>query len=245
MSEEKGNAKNIANFAQTITILNSLGAVYNPSNSLVKLPALSAAHTEALTEQSATDDKNAAETAALNKRASTFEPLSKLVTRISNAVAANITDQLFLDDVAAIVRKLQGRRAEKPEDDPATLDVDESKEKNSVSQMSFDNRIQHFAELIALLKTNEEYAPNETNLKTQALEAYLEELRAANTAATTAETVARNQRNARNEALYNDTDGLLARVTLIKKYLKSIIDTDSPQYKQIEALKFKKPGLTQ
>lgn len=211
MPEEKGHAKNIANFAQVITILNSLGTLYNPSNALVKLPALNAAYGDAVSAQADTDDTNAAETVAVNERSAAFEPLAKLVTRISNAAAANIGDQLFLDDVAAIVRKLQGRRAEKPEDDPATPDVDESKAVNSVSQMSFDNRIQNFAELIALLKTNEEYAPNETALKTNALEDYLSELRLKNTAAQNAETSARKQRTARNESLYNDASDLLAR----------------------------------
>lgn len=241
MSEEKGNAKNIANFAQVITILNSLGITYNPSNALVKLPALTAAHTEAVSAQAATDDTNAAEDVALNNRTAAFEPLNKLVTRVSSAAAANIIDQRFLDDLAAISRKIKGQRAEKPKDDPATPDIDESKKTVSVSQMSFDNRIQHFAEFIALLKTNEDYAPNEAGLKITALENYLEELRDKNTAAVNAETIARSQRAVRNDALYSDTDGLLARVKFIKKYLTSIIDENSPQYQQIIALQFKKP----
>lgn len=45
-----------------------------------------------------------------------------------------------------------------------------------------------------------------------------------------------------SEALYDDISNLLARVNLVKKYLKSIIDKGNPQYRQIVALKFKQPG---
>jgi hypothetical protein len=242
MPEEKGHAKNIANFAQLISILNSLGAIYNPSSALIKLPALNAAHTAAISAQSESDHTTALEIIAVNERAAAFEPLSKLITRVGNAAAANITDRRFLDDLAAIARKIRGQRTDRPADDPATLDIDESQRTISASQMSFDNRIQHFAEFIALLNTNADYAPNENELKISALEVFLDQLRLKNTAAEAAETAARNQRAVRNSALYAETDGILARVALIKNYLKSIFDADHPQYRQIQALKFKKPG---
>lgn len=242
MPEEKGHAKNIANFAQIISILNGFGAAYNPSNSLIKIPALTAAHAAASSAFADSDEAEAAETVAVNERAAAFEPLGKLVTRISNAAAVNITDRRFLDDLATIARKITGRRAGKTADDPATLDIDESKQTVSASQMSFDNRIQNFAELIALLKTQTAYAPNETELQTPALEAELANLRNKNTAAVNAEIAAANARDQRNELLYDEPEGLLARVSLIKKYVKSFADPDSPQYQQIQALKFKKPG---
>ena len=55
-----------------------------------------------------------------------------------------------------------------------------------------------------------------------------------------AEIAATNARDHRDDLLYNGTDGILTRVKLIKKYIGSITDTDSPQYKQIQALQFKK-----
>jgi hypothetical protein len=243
MSEERGHAKNIANFAETISIVTALGAAYNPGNALVKLPALDDFYADIVTAQSDTDTVNAAETAALNARANLFDPLSKFVTRLRNAARTLITDQLFLDDLDSIIRKIQGRRAgEKSVDDPATPDVDESKLTSSASQMSFDNRIQHFAELVALLKTRTDYTPNETELKIPALEAMLADLRTKNAAAVEAQTNARNTRGARDTALYNDETGMLVRINLIKNYFRSILPADSPAYQQLMRLKFKKPG---
>lgn len=242
MAEEKGHAKNIANFAEIISVLTALGATYNPGSALIKLPALNAVHADSVAAQTEADTDNALEIAAVNARANAFEPLSKFVTRIRSAARALIADPLFLADLDTIIRKLQGRRAgEKPVDDPSTPDIDESEQTSSPSQMSFDNRIQHFAELIALLKTNPAYTPNETELKIPALESMLADLRAKDTAAANAEITARNTRTARNTAFYDAEGGILARVALVKNYLKSILAYDSPQYQQIVALKFKKP----
>lgn len=240
MPEEKGHTKNIANFEQMIAILTALGTTYNPSNELLTTTNLNTLLSRAKTSVADYNDVEAAATVAVNERAAAFEPLGRLVTRIGNAAAANITDQRFLEDLAAVTRKLQGRRAGKPADDPATPDIDESQQTVSASQMSFDNRIQHFAELVALLKTNSAYAPNETELQIAALEDRLNDLRTKNTAANTAQITAADHRTARNHILYNETDGLMTRVGLIKNYLKSILDADSPPYQQIKSLQFKK-----
>ena len=62
-----------------------------------------------------------------------------------------------------------------------------------------------------------------------------------NTAAVTAVAEARTARAARDEELYNDTDGIQVLADLVKKYVKSVFGTDSPQYRQLQALKIKKP----
>jgi hypothetical protein len=182
-----------------------------------------------------------AETLALNERQAAFEPLSALVTRIVNA-AVSVGDQLFSNDLRTIARKVQGRTASKKvKDDPLTPGIDESKQGNSASQMSFDNRIANFAALIDLLNASGTYKPNESELQVAALEALLADMKAKNTAAVVAVNEARAARIARDETLYNDTDGIIALANLVKKYTKSIFGANSPQYKQLTALKFRKP----
>ncbi|HEY0461307.1 MAG TPA: hypothetical protein VGC97_19380 [Pyrinomonadaceae bacterium] len=66
-------------------------------------------------------------------------------------------------------------------------------------------------------------------------------MKAKNTAAVVAVNEARAARIARDETLYNDTDGIIALANLVKKYTKSIFGTNSPQYKQLTALIFRKP----
>ncbi len=239
---ESGHAKNIANFASYISIVTTFGTVYKPSIPQIETATLQAKFTAFETAKNSVTPKSSAETIALNERQTVFDPLSPLVTRISNAAAVSVNDQLFSNDLRTTARKLQGRRANaKIKDDPATPDIDESKQSISASQMSFDNRIANFEELVNLLTTSGLYNPNESELQISSLEAMLGNMKAKNTAAVSAVNQARTARIARDETLYNDTDGIIALANLVKKYTKSIFGAQSPQYKQLTALKFKKP----
>jgi 3-dehydroquinate synthase class II len=239
---EAGHAKNIANYASYISMVTIFGTVYKPSNPLIALTALQSSLTDFEAAKDAVTPKASAETVALNERQEVFERLSELITRVVNAAAVSVNDQLFSNDLRTIARKAQGKRtAKKVADDPATPDVDESKQSISASQMSFDSRIANFEELINLLTTSGAYKPNEDDLKISALETFLADLKAKNAAAVNAQNEARAARIARDQTLYNDTDGIIALANLVKKYVKSLFGATSPQYKQLTALKFKKP----
>lgn len=215
--------------------------VYNPPVSQIAIAALQAKHTSFQAALNAVTPKASAETIALNARQAAFDPLSSLVTRVVNAAAVSINDQLFSNDLRTIARKLQGRRASaKVADDPSTPE-DESKQSVSASQMSFDSRIANFEELINLLIASGSYNPNESDLTIAALKAMLADMKAKNTAAVNAVNEARAARIARDQVLYNDTDGIIALANLVKKYVKSLFGANSPQYKQLTALQFRKP----
>jgi len=240
---EAGHAKNIANFANYISIVTTFGTVYKPPTPLIEITLLQAKLTGFETAKDSVTPKASAETIALNERQAVFEPLSDLVTRVANAAAVSVNDQLFSNDLRTIVRKLKGKRASgnKVKDDPATPGIDESKQTVSASQMSFDNRIANFEELIDLLTTSGSYNPNEEVLKLSALETMLADLKTKNTAAVNAQNEARAARINRDQTLYNDSDGIIALANLVKKYVKSLFGAQSPQYRQLTALKFKKP----
>jgi hypothetical protein len=238
---EQGNAKNLANFSQYIAIVTALGTAYKPGNPKAEIAFLQTKLTDAQAAFDAVVPKATVETNKVNERQAAFEPLRTLVTRINSAAAANIEDEAFLKDLQTISRKLQGRRAsEAIEDDPLTPE-DESQQSHSASQMSYDNRAANFAAYIDLLKSNAAFAPNETELQTGTLETMLTGMQTTNTAAVTAVAQARAARANRDEVLYNDTDGLQVLADLVKKYVKSVFGTDSPQYQQLQALKIKKP----
>jgi hypothetical protein len=239
---EAGHAKNVANFANIVSIIASFGAVYNPSLPPIAPTALKASEGSFEAAMAAVTPKESAETIAVNARQEVFEPLSALVTRIASAAAVSVNDELFSNDLRTLARKLQGRRASaKLKNDPSTPAVDESKQSVSASQMSFDNRIANFEQLINLLDTRGSYNPNENDLKLSALEARLADLKAKNTAAVNAVNEARAARIARDTILYNDADGILALANLVKKYTKSLFGAQSPQYRQLSAIQFRKP----
>ena len=235
---ETGHAKNISNFAQVISIVSGLGASYDPNNPLIELANLQTKLAALQTAFSAVAPLAATETLAVNDRVAVFEPLSKLVTRISNASAVNINDPLFADNLRTIVLKLQGRRAGQVVNNPEN--ADEPPKTSSASQMSYDNRLAHFFELITLLDTQGSYNPNEADLQIPALQTLLAEMQTNNAAVINATIAVQNARIARDENAYNDTDGILALANLVKKYVKSLFGANSPQYKQLTALQFRR-----
>lgn len=241
---EVGHAKNVANFATAINIIIALGAVYNPSQTLILLTALQAKLTEAENAMAEVDTKKSTEIDADNIRFAEFDGIDTLATRIAGAIKVNINDALFTKNATTIIRKLQGRRiGDAPVDDPSTPDIDESKSAHSVSQQSYDNNIANLAALIALLQTKADgYKPNEEEVKLPTLEAKLATMETKNNTAKIAQIEAKNAREVRDTILYHPETGILNLITLIKAYFlyNKDIGKNSAAYQQLKALKFKK-----
>lgn len=240
---ETGHAKNVANFEDLISFCTGYGTAYNPSKASIKLPALNTQFTSAKNSLTTINTLLPPSTNAINARDIVFSPLSKLITRITNAVDASSVPKQVVADVKTIARKLQGKRGSDKlptiVDDPNTPE-DESQKSISASQMSFDQRIENMDKLIQLLSAQTGYAPNETDLKVTTLTTLLGDMKTKNTAVINALTPLSNARIARNTILYATGTGLVDIAGEVKKYVKSVFGGTSPQYKQVSGLKFTK-----
>lgn len=236
---EAGHAKNVANFETLINIIIALGLRYQPSNPSILLTALQILLGNAKAKIQEVSAADAEETNAAKTRTAAFEGHLKLATRVINAYDASDSDELVSSNLAGFMRRLRGERAgEKPVDDPATPE-DESATAHSVSHLSYDNLVATWRELIELLKTQAGYKPNEEDLKITSLETYVADLEAKQNNAKNATIAVQNARTARNQVLYDDETGIIPIVKKIKKYVKSIPDSEAVM-EQIRALKFKK-----
>lgn len=243
---ETGNAKNVANLEDLISFCTGYGATYNPSKASIKLPALTALLTASRTSLTAVNNALPAYNNATAAREIAFEPLSKLITRVTNAVGVSGATIAIVDDVKTIARKLQGRRADaKKVIDPIALDPNNptapTPKTISVSQLSFDSRIENLEKLNQQLATITQYIPNENDLKVTALNTLLADLKAKNTSVVTATTPLSNARINRNKTLYDPITGLVTTASEVKMYVKSVFGASSPQYKQISGIKFTTP----
>lgn len=241
---ETGHAKNVANFQDLISFTTGYGAAYNPANPAIALAALNAKHTAATADLTAVNTALAAWVTAVNAREALFEPFSRFVTRVMNAVQASAVPPEVIADVRTIVRKLTGSRA-KPAiaDDPATPE-DESQASHSASQMSFDSRIENFDKLIQLLAAQAAYTPNEPDLQATGLTGLPvlhASMQAANLAVVNAYTALSNARIARDKELYQPTTGLVDLAFAVKNYVKSLFGAASPEFQQLSALQFTRP----
>ena len=241
---ETGNAKNVANFEDLISFCTGYGASYNPSKASIKLAALTTKRTDAVNALAKVNSFLPPWTNAINAREEVFNPLSKLITRVVNAVVASDVPKEIIADVKTIARKLQGKRASAKVatvvDNPATPE-DESAKSISASQMSFDSRIENMDKLIQLLTAQAGYTPNEPELTVAGLTTVFTNMKTTNTDAVNAYTPLSNSRIDRNKILYDETTGLVTVAGDVKAYVKSVFGGTSPQYKQVSKLKFTTP----
>jgi len=241
---ETGHQINVVNFDEMNTYVVGYGTVYNPSKASIKLAALQALALSAKTAIGAVNSALPAYSNAVSAREVAFEPLSKLTTRIINALKATDTTTQVDESAQTLARKIQGARAtaKKTEAEKTALATEGTVVTEiSSSQMSYDSRLDSFDKLIKLLASVPLYAPNEADLKVTALTTYYNDLKAKNAAVVTATVPLSNARISRNDILYKTNTGVVDIAFDVKVYVKSVFGATSPQYKQISKLKFTKP----
>ena len=243
-NSESGHATNMANLDELNSYVTGYGAIYNPANATIQLPALQTLAVDVKNAQDAADASLGAYRSAVDAREAAFIPLSNLATRIRNSLKSSGVTKIVFESADSIFKKIQGRRAKpKLTDEQKAALAAEGKEVREVSasQMGYDNRLENMNKLIELLLTIPEYAPNEEELKTETLQALLIDLDAKNKAVISASTKLSNDRLARNEVFYKEETGLYDVASNVKSYVKSVFGATSAQYKQVSRIKFTKP----
>ena len=228
----------MANFHDLISFCEGYGATYNPSKASLKITALQALETIAQNNLAAVIPLRTAFNDAVNARIQAFNGLKPLSTRLINALQSTDATKEKIADAKTINKKIQGGRATSTPT-PVTPDATPPNSISS-SQQSYDQLVQHFAELISVLESEPSYTPNEDDLKTNTLNVRLLLMTKKNQEISDAYTAVDNVRIERNETLYNDSTGLVSRANEVKKYVKSIFGASSPQYAQVSGLKILK-----
>lgn len=241
-TNETGHAKNIANFQNLIDFVEGYEAVYNPSKNTLKLPQLQALLTDANTKLADVVAKNTIHNNKVNERQAAFSDLKLLSTRLINALQTTDASDELIKDAKFFNRKIQGRRASSANPTPNNPNAP-TPTTISTSQQSYTQLIQHFAGLIEVLKSEPSYTPNETDLKITTLVAKKDALTTLNNEVSTTFVVVSNARLARNATLYTNELNIYEIALEIKKYIKSIFGTTSPEFAQIKGIDFKKPRI--
>jgi len=238
MASETGHNKNVTNLETLIIACTGFGAEYNPSNPNISIPVLTTQHIEA---KASVKDVKTTETPFNNvegQRKTIFKPLKPTSTKVLNALKGASAPATVIADAETINRKIQGKRADNTTAE--TTSSDAPKDKNSVSQQSYDMQIDHFEKLIELASIEPVYNPNEEPLKIVSLTAYKTELETINTAVKTAYIPYKTAMQTRDIKLYAPQTGVVDTAQTVKNYVKSVFGATSPQYKQISKLVFRK-----
>lgn len=237
-TSEVGHAKNVANFEDLIEFVNSYGTNYNPSKRALQSNELNSLLEKAKLKLNGVIVQNTAFNNAVNERATAFSNVRKLSTRLINALEVTDASEKTIKDAKGFNQKIQGKRATTT---PKPVDPDTTAPKTiSTSQQSFDQIIQHLTGLKEVLQTESSYSPNEVELQIRTIDGKIDALNRSNKLVASAFTSISNTRLDRNETLYNAEDALTTVAQGVKKYIKSVYGTTSPQYKQVSGISFRK-----
>lgn len=240
-TSETGHAKNMANLENLISSIITFGDKYNPAKESIKLDALQTLLSSTKESFNAYYAAQSAYGKAVDDRESAFEPLSKLITRVNNALKASDTTTRYDETIKTIIRKLQGQRASTKltEEEQQAMGTEGTLKKQiSTAQMSYDSRLENLDKLIIHLSDIAEYAPNEEELKIETLKTLSTKLKGVNSVVVSAFIALERARADRNGILYQPLTGLVDRATDTKSYIKSVYGTTSTQYKKVSKLYF-------
>ena len=236
-NSEVGHAKNVAQLQKLITRCELFGAEFNPPNDLINMVELKKLYQASDNEIRFVHEAVGAEDVAINERQIEFQKLDSVATRAVNILAVIANEPKIVADAKTILRKIRGE-APKPKT-RENQEGQETNKPNSNSQQSYDKLIDHFTALIELIKQLPLYEPNETELTIAGLSAFHAELVLKNKNVINANAQVKKARIRRNKILYHPKEGLINRAKLVKLYVKSLYGSSSPQYKDVNAIKFR------
>ena len=235
---ETGHTKNISNFETVISICTGYGPDYNPSNVNISIAELTTLHNNSATSSDLANTAEANFNDIEGHRMIVFNPLKPLATRIFAALKGSQPPATVIADAKTIYFKILGKRA-----NPIIkmlLPSQTVARRISVSQQSYDLQIDHFDKFIDLVTLEPKYDPNENDLKVSALITFKAEMMSSNLSVKNAYVTYSNAMITRNHILYDAENGLVARAALVKDYVKSVYGANSPEFKQIRKISFKR-----
>lgn len=241
-TQESGHGQNVAAFEQLVSFCKGYGTSYNPAKDSLKISNLETVFKNTTTAFSKLVTTKQALNNAINSRATTFDSVKALLTRISSGLQAFGVSELTLADVKGIMRKMRGERAGSSAKRGAVTKDGEAIRTVSAAQTGYDSQVEHMSRLVELLSKEAAYKPNETDLKVSALEALLAKMKGANTAVASAYTDYSNALANRDALLYNDLTGLVQLGKQVKLYVKSVYGAQSAQFKQVGGVTLKMRG---
>jgi hypothetical protein len=242
----------MGHFQLLIDVCQNFGDAYNPQNPILLTTAMETKHATVQTSIDLVDTLIPPYLTALSVRQEKFAPLAGLSARVLATATVLGLPSAILTRAKEMVHKVRGERARKLTDSSKKKTAEgnegiEGKEVKkvkeakhiSVSQTSFNERIEHFNQLIDLVSSQPAYTPAETELTVASLKTLLNEMRTSNNAAMAASVPLAAARQERDILLFAPGTGMIDTALLAKEYVKAVFGTNSPQYKAVRHITFK------
>lgn len=242
-SNLSGNEQNVTNLGLLITVVNTFGRTYNPPKPSLTIPGLTELLEKGKLEINAANIAEVTYNNALSARTVAFDGYDGLITRSINALRIMGVPAQTLAQAEALVRELRGKRASEllSEEELAEAKAEGNTAKQVVKHNStFNSKLENSEKYILLLESIPDYKPNEPELTTPALRSKLVDLKVKHEQLVSAVAAFDAVRLSRDSMLYADNTGLVYNGQNAKTYTKSVFGANSPQYRQVSAIKFYK-----
>jgi hypothetical protein len=232
-----GNVKNVAAFGKLVGICNDLGASYDPSKAALTPTALATLLEQAQQSLQAVTVARAAYILAVNARLESYAGIQPLAARVVRALAACESSYENIRDARLIKRKLTSRPvANESVSTNPTGEEGSTKISVTSSRQDYDGMADTFASLVKLVQGIPAYAPNEPDLKVDALELKVKELHAKSKAVHTAANALAKARIYRNKVMLGE-NGVFVIGTAVKEYIRSVFGVRSEVSRELGKLR--------
>lgn len=233
-TSEVGHAKNVANL-QKITQQIATFNLYNPPVDELKISNLEALHNDANAKLTEVGNKRSLNKNAIVARQTAFEKLNTTCTSIINLLEVMGLPQGTITQVQSLTKTIRGDyKKSQPTGEPGG----EAPNTSSTSRQSYTSRTENFGLLIQMLSTLPAYAPNEEDIKLNNLTTYHDSLEAATLLVDQTESELNSKMIERDKMLYAENTGVYDIAIKIKKYVKSLYGSTSPEFTTVSGIKF-------
>lgn len=242
---ESGHAKTLESWTKLVAFDATLDPARLNAPPDLTTAALKAKETAATTLQNKVGDSRADWRTVALARKVIVDKFDALATRAVAQLEARGAGKETVEDARGYSRKIQGRSSKtKPKGSAETPGIDESEKGVSTSQQSNAAKISFFFELIDFLEAQAAYASvTQAGLTIADLRAEAEAARAKHDESIETATALSKDRINRNKGFYADDDSLCTLAARYKALVKGAYGANSPEYKAVNAIPFKKPKL--
>lgn len=210
-NSETGRASKLQGFANLVIMTTGMDN-YSPPSEDLQLEHLNVVKTKAETAHQAVSESTALCQEARGQRNTAMYPLNRTVNSIKDLTESMGLSMDVLEGVKSLCYSITGNK--------------------KLSQLGFEARIDHFSQLIDILKGQTAYKPSRSELQVESLEAMRDGLQKEVQNVKSCEIALKSAQREQNEA-FGSASGLYGITRRVKLYLKSVFGSRSPEYKEV------------
>jgi hypothetical protein len=231
--------KNMQSLDKVIRICTGLGGTYNPGQQNLRVDALINLLNNASNADASVSKARSEFEIATNTREVMFDGVPKLAARIlSELKSSNVLEQTVAD-ARTITRKMTGRKASR-DPVPSEPAAQEQAQKRRARGQAFISVANNFSKLLQNLKDEPNYNPNTPDLKVEALQILVDQLRAANNRVEDARVKYLNARIERNNVFYLAAGNVCDTTSAVKLKVQAICGRASETYMAVAKVRVHK-----